>query len=354
MVFSMGKKKAPTIYNVAQVANVSPGTVSRYINNVGTPRKDTKERLDSAIKQLRFVPNSAAQALKSGRSNIICLFYPKTEDPFYSRLVVYLSAGAKEAGYTLLSCQMDGSDNELQLMPFMKEGIMDGLILINLNLTSKHRDLFYSTSIPLVIGALCVSPYGGTDLDNYDYVGVDGRNALYLSTSHMISQGHQNIAFAAGNQKMIVFRECYEGYYSAMLKYNLSPSPSNIFFDCDSKDSGYEVGEIIANMDPTVRPTAICTTSDVVAIGIISAFRKHGLSVPEDVAVIGMGNIYYDEDIVPSLSSVSMSAQELSKYIIDLEIKRIADIDTPAKKIILLPELRIRDSSQTVKEPAHV
>lgn len=347
----MEQKKAVTIYDIARAAKVSPGTVSRFINGVGEPRAATRERLEKAIADYNFVPNRAAQALKSKRNRIICMAFPEAENPFFYHLVSAAEKITQQYGYTLMIYHTHtDSAREFDILSLMNESIADGLFLINYNFTQRHLDTFYKVSCPLVISSLCISPYGGTGFDNFDYIGIDGQNALYTATTQLISDGHRRIAFVGGKRDIVMFRERYEGYCSALARSRIHLDPSLCFFGGWDKDAGYAYGERIAAMPKEQRPTAVCAVNDVVAIGLISALRDHGLNVPDDLSVIGMDNIDMDVDLNPSLSSSDFAKDEFCKCAIDFLMERINGNDNPARKIIFQPTLILRESSAKCKE----
>lgn len=343
------KYKRATIYDVAEYAQVSHGTVSRYINGIGVPKEENRLKIEAAIKELQYTPNRAAQSLKSKKNNIICLAYPESEDPFFYQLMASIQAETKKRGYALMVYHTNAdTEEELNILSLMDESFADGLILINYNFTSRHLEAFNKIECPLVISSLCISPYGGTGLDNFDYVGIDGRNALFMSTTNMIENGHRKISFVGGSKDIVVFREQFEGYMSALTVAGIPPDNDYCFFGDYDKAFGYKIGTKIANMDTAARPTAICTVNDITAIGLMTALRDNNIKIPDDIAVIGVDNISFDVDLNPKLSSVDLLQNEICKCAVNFLIQRINGEDTPAKKIIFQPKLITRGSSAKV------
>ncbi len=337
------KRKSVTIYDIAKAAQVSPGTVSRYINGIGTPGKDTSERISKAISDLKYVPNRAARALKSRKNNIICLAYPESDNPFFFSLVDSVEKEAKRIGYVLMIYHTHGKiEEELRILSLMNENIADGIILINFNYTPEHFEAFNKLKCHIVISSLCISPYGGNSEDNFDYVGIDVRNALYMATMLMIERGHTKIAFIGGDKGICVFMERFEGYCSALIKANIPLNMDYCFFGGYDKEAGYAAGEQIANM--VDRPTAVCAVSDIVAIGAMDALRDSNVKIPEEISIIGLDDIDFDRYLSPKLSSVKMMQDEIGRCAIDFLHKRINGDDAPPKKIIFQPELVERES----------
>lgn len=340
--------KKVTIYDIAREANVSTGTVSRYINGVGKSRGDTNQRIEEAIEKLNYVPNRAARALKSQKGNLICLAYPESDNPFFFELVTRAESEVKKAGYSLMINHTYGDpEEELKVLALTKEGFMDGLFLINFNYTKEHFKAFKQVKCPLVISSLCISPYGGNEDDNFDYIGVDVFNALHMTTRHLLDMGHKKIAYIGGPKELCVFRERYEGYCSALQQNGLQVDERYCFLGEYDERAGYTAASQIARMED--KPTAICTASDVIAIGAMKALRENKVRIPEDIAIIGLDNIDFVTALTPRLSSVKMRQDEIGKCGIQFLLSRLQGINKKPEKIIYQPELVVRESSSLQK-----
>jgi DNA-binding LacI/PurR family transcriptional regulator len=340
-------KKNITIYDISKAADVSPGTISRYINGVGVPRESTRIRIEKALQEYEYSPNRSARALRSKKNNVICLAVPETNNPFFFKMIEAVESDLKHAGYSLMIYHTHGEiSEELNILSLMNESIADGLILINFNYTAEHFEKFKTASYPLVVSSLCISPYGGNETDSFDYVGIDVRNAAYLATEHLIRQGHKRIAFIGGNKNLVTFKERYEGYISALNAAGIPIEQDLCFFGDYDADAGYKAAEEILALHD--RPTAVCAVSDVIAIGAIRSFRKHSISIPDNVAITGIDNIDFDEDMSPNLSSVRMKQDEVGQCAVRILLKRLRGDKSPRMKIIYQPELLIRGSSSFI------
>lgn len=341
-------EKKVTIYDIAREAKVSTGTVSRYINGIGQSRGDTGSRIENAIKKLNYVPNHAARALKSQRKNIICLAYPESDNPFFFEMVSAIEDELKNAGYSMMISHTHGrTEEELKMLSLTKEGIMDGLILIDFNYTKEHFEAFEQVECPLVLSSLCISPYGGRENDKYDYVGIDVFNALYTTTMHMVDMGHKKIAYIGGWNELHTFRERYEGYASALYRAGIPLDERYCFIGEYDQKAGYEAGLKIAEMEE--RPTAVCTASDVIAIGAMMAFREKNIRIPEDIAIIGLDDIGFDKAMTPCLSSARMMQKAIGKSAVEFLLMRLNGDNSKPRKIIYQPELVVRESSQYIR-----
>lgn len=340
----MTERKVPTIYDVAKKANVSPGTVSRYINGVGTSRGNTRERIEQAIQSLHYTPNRNARALKSRRNNLICLAYPETDNPFYFQMINAVEAELKKCGYMLMIYYTHGNpEEELRILRLTQEEVMDGLILVNFNYDKEHFDAFHQIKCPLVITSLCTSPYGGHKDDAFDYVGIDVSTAMYNSAMHMLNKGHERIAYIGGNRDLCVFSERWDGFKRALDERHIPQRDEYCFFGAYDETAGYYAGCQIANMD--IKPTAIVTASDIIAIGAMRALQENEIRIPDDIAMIGLDNIHFDRSLHPQLSSHRMMQSEIGKVAVDLLMARINGDESLPKKIVYKTELIERASS---------
>ena len=341
----MSANKTSTIYDVAKKANVSPGTVSRYINGVGNARGDTSERIERAIQALNYIPNRNARALKSKRTNLICLACPESDNPFFFQMISAVEADLKKSGYMLMIYYTHGnSAEELRILSLSQEEIMDGLILVNFNYDPEHFEAFRKVKCPLIITSMGTSPYGGNPGDPFDYIGIDVRTAIYNSALHMLDKGHERIAYIGGNRDICVFSERWDGFRQAMQERGIPIYDEYCFFGAYDENAGYNAGSMIANMSQ--RPTAIVAASDIIAIGAMRALQERGITIPNEIAIIGLDNINFDRSLTPQLSSQSMMQAEIGKTAVEILMSRIGGEKSAPKKIVYQTELIERASSK--------
>ena len=341
----MPSHKASTIYDVAKEANVSPGTVSRYINGIGNARGDTNMRIERAIQALNYIPNRNARALKSKRTNLVCLAYPESDNPFFFDMISAVECALKKSGYMLMIYYTHGEPaEELRILSLSHEEIMDGLILVNFNYDHEHFIAFKKVKCPLIITSLCTSPYGGNPGDPFDYIGIDVRMALYNSAIHILDKGHERIAYVGGNREICVFSERWEGFQQALYERNIPIREEYCFFGAYDENAGYNAGSAIANMSQ--RPTAIICASDIIAIGVMRALRERNIVIPNDIALIGLDNISFDRSLTPQLSSQRMMQSEIGRTAVEILLARINGDKSAPQKIVYQAELIERASSK--------
>jgi LacI family transcriptional regulator len=339
------EKNFPTIYDIAERAGVSPGTVSRTINNIGYIKEETREKIEQVARELEYTPNRAARTLKTKKTGLILLAIPDTDNPFYIDMIKAILEEVKARDHSLVLYYTEGNINdELKALRMMHEHFADGMIFVNLSLTDKHLKEIERIDCPLVLSSISVGEVGGTEDDKFDYVGVDSSKGVYIATKHLIMQGHTKIAYIAGSKDLKVFEERFEGYCNALLDGGLKLDGKMIFWKNYTESSGYEGAQYFLALED--KPTAICCANDMMAVGAMRALDENNIKIPEQISIIGMDNIDMTSRLKPKLSSVSLAQWEIGRAAVDLIFKRLKGKETGiSKKIIFQPRLVVKDSS---------
>ncbi len=336
---------SPTIYDIAKLANVSPGTASRALNNVGYVKEETKQRVEKAAKEMQYVPNRTASSLKTKKTGLVLFAIPDMDNPFYFDLIRAVQEVVRHNGYSLILYYTELKlSEECKVFKMLREGIADGMIMISPNINTKINDHIKQVNCPMVFSSIGVSEVGGRDEDRFDFVSADTRKGIYLSTKHMIRQGHERIAYLACDKNVGVFEERYHGYLEAMNEAGITVDDSLVNWGHYTERSGYEETiELIESKNP---PTAICAANDIMILGAQRACQEAGLRIPEDIALIGMDNIDTVTRVTPKLSSVFIAQYEVGQKAAELLFDRIYKKETgKSKKIIFEPRLVLRESS---------
>jgi len=342
-------KGKPTIYDIAKAAGVSPGTVSRTLNNVGYIKDETREKIEKVMQQLKYIPNRAARTLKTKRTGIIMLVIPDTDNPFYFDMIKAVQDVVKFNGYSMVLYYTEGKkSDEIKALKMLHEHFADGMILINFSFTNEHIKEIDRIDCPLVLSSICASHIGGNDGDRFDYIGVDTGKGIYLATRHLALQGHDSIGYIGGVRNLEVFRERYGGYCNALLDHNLHVDEKLVFWKDYTESSGYEAGKYFLSLKD--RPSAICAANDLLAVGAMRAIEESGVKVPEDISIIGMDNIEITSRVRPKLSTVSIAQSEIGRIAAELIFRRLKGEETkPSVRLIFEPRLIVRESSVVYK-----
>lgn len=328
------------IYDVAKHAGVSLGTVSGVINNSPTVKESTRKKVLASMKELNYTPSTSAQSLAKGKTGIIGLVTLNLHDTFLSNVVTAVYEALEQKGYFLaLSIVQRGGDvNEKRSTYYFQEKKIDGiLILTPLHEAGNIREL-EKRKIPYVL-----LDNQNPDADAHSVV-VNNFNGGYMATKHLIDQGFKKIGHICGPDWYLSSLERERGYLKAMKDAGLTPLQSergNYVIE-----TGYT--QTIKWIRTGILPDAIFAAEDSIAYGAIKALKEHMLKVPDDVAVIGYDNQLYSALLTPPLSTVMQPSHELGYKGVELLLKVIKNKSLEKSKIILEPELIIRESTNNL------
>ncbi len=338
-----------TIQDVARLANVSVSSVSNVLNGrADRMRKDTFARIEEAINKLGYRPSQAARQLKTGRIPILGLLVPTAANPSFGQLAVAMENFAQERyGYRVLLCN---TYRDKQLESRMLDDLIDfgvGAVVVVSSLSDeRHIEAAIDRGLAVISFDLAVEPDAQI---RHDHVLTDNRLAGRLAAQHLIAHGHKRLAFLMPRGQTMSRRHKVQGFLAAVNEAGPDISAQIIeittlskFGDTELDSLGFESAKQILQMED--RPTGIATVNDMIAIGLMAGIRKLGLSVPEDISIVGMDNLSMSVYTWPPLTSVSMPVTEMAQKMVD---RAIAHINTPGLKpeeITFTPHLVNRQS----------
>jgi len=336
-----------TLKDVAKEAGVAFKTVSRVVNNEPNVSKETKEKVEEAIKKLHFTPNLIARSLSSKKIMNIGIAVGWPIESFYvSQLLSETLKACTEKEYNLsvFSTAGDVKNAKERIIAASSGLIVDGLILDTVTAADKELlEKLESLNIPFVI----IHP---TDLDgsnDYDYVTIDDFEGAKKAVGYLIELGHRNIGCIIGDS-FTEAKDRYDGYKSALKDANLPCSSRSL---CLAKNlTAYSVGYKYATelIKENKALTAIFCESDEVALGAISALIKAGKSIPDDISIIGYDDSYAASLAMPSITTIHQPIDKIAKAAVDMLVNRIKDNECPRSHITLETELIERNSTRAI------
>jgi DNA-binding LacI/PurR family transcriptional regulator len=350
-VIVQGRKAMPaTIRDVAREANVGIGTVSRVLNNNPNVSEDTRQRVLAVIDRLDFSPSPTARRLSLGRTHTIGILAPFFITPSCIERLrgISVSLYNTEYDYMLFNVEtVERRNDYLQSIPRSRR--IDGLLIITLTLTPQEEALLHRENLTTVM----VDQRAQT----HSHVAIDDELGGWMATSHLIAQGHRAIGLVGDYFSDIernpfqytANRDRYHGYRRALTEAGIPFRPEWHRQGLHTQRSARSLThELLALPEP---PTAIFAASDTQALGVLEAARERGLSVPDDLAVVG----FDDLDIARylNLSTVRQplfeSGVEATEILLGLLEKRLTE---PVSKLLPL-ELVVRQSSGVpIRQPA--
>jgi LacI family transcriptional regulator len=330
-----------TLSDIAKDLNISAVTVSKVLRNKGRISAHTRSRVLKRAKELDYRPNWVARSLVTRRTYTIGLLLPDFTHPFFADIAKTIAETVRPRGYhVIISYFEEDPDLERAEADSLLARRVDGLILAS-SQTPERLELFEqlrARKVPLV---LIDRPIEGV---RASFVGVDNEAVGRLATTHLIEQGCKRIAHLRGPNIGLAAKRL-SGYLGSLKKNKLT-APAGYVVDAGFQDhSGYLAMKQL--LTKSSRPDGVFCYNDPVAIGAMKALREAGLRVPEDVAVIGAGNVHYSDALAVPLSTIDQKTREIGGRAAELLLAQIGSKRSPrVEKVLIVPELVPRKSTQ--------
>jgi len=345
-----------TIQDVARLANVSVSSVSNVLNGrAERMRRDTFIRIEQAIEKLGYRPNQIARHLKTGQIPILGLLVPTTLNPSFGQLAVAIEQVAQaKHNYRVLVCNTyrDKHLEEKMLDDLIGLGIRAVIVISSLN-DERHIEAAIDKGLAVVSYDLGIDP---SKPAKHDHVLPDNRLAGRLAANHLITYGHKRLAFVKPKGATISRREKIEGFLGAVDETGNGCTAQVIDIDGGSRfgdnelaQLGFEAAQQIVAM--ASRPTGIVAVNDMTAIGVMAGLRHCGLSVPEDVSVVGMDNVAVAGYVWPPLTTVATPVQAVAETMVEQAVARVHEPGTPPREFSFPPHLVERQSVSAPGKP---
>ena len=325
-----------TLRDVASRAGVASSTISRYLNGSLELPSPTRNRVQAAIAELNYRPNALARSLQAGRSHILGLILPDLSNPFFTSVADAAAAAAYREGYSILLCATGNDPNrEAHYVNLLVVGQLDGLIYLGAHRRNAALETMRRTELPIIIVDEEIEGVAGGRLF------VDNRRGGYLATEHLLHLGHRNIAFIGGEADLLTTVERRRGYEDALLERGLTPHPDRMVLGEYTTEFGARAAQLLLT---ELAPTGIFAASDVVAIGVLQVAGQLGLTIPEDLSLVGFDDIPVAEMLAPPLTTIWQPAEDLGKTAVLLLVCHLRD-KAPLMRDTLGVRLRIRGST---------
>jgi LacI family transcriptional regulator len=330
-----------TLRDVARVAGVHPGTVSRALNpqTRGLVNERTAQRVLDAARELGYRPNPIARGLRTNRSNTIGVLVPDLLNPLFAAVVRGIEDGLREAGYTPLIANTD-NDPEREKMAYeaMSARQVDGFIA-----ATATRD-HWLLADQVRSGAKVVLVNRRVDSDAIPAVTGDDHEGVRLAVEHLAELGHDRIAHLAGPQSLYTGWSRHQGFVDAMRARKLELDEHLMVFSegFTEREGARCCGELLERRRDF---TAIVAGNDLLALGCYDALEERGLSCPDDLSVVGYNDMPFVARFRPPLTTVRVPHYELGSTAAELMLEQLQGLEAPPRQLLLAPELVIRGST---------
>lgn len=330
-----------TIYDVAKLAGVGIGTVSRAINNSPKINPATKARVLQIIKELNYQPHALARSLARKKTNTIATVVPFFTNYFFVELLKSIQAALSQHNFDLILYSVDRMDRrDSTLDRVLSERRSDGVLIISLGLDDAYAEKFLDSRIPVVI------------LDHMhprlDSIIIANRDGARRATEHLVGLGHRQIGMIDGHLSSYPAVLRLEGYQQALNEANL-PFDDNRLIICDAKAGEHGFNEAAGYLamkrliaQSGQRSTALFVASDVQALGVMRAAKEAGIAIPGDLALVGFDDIEFAKFV--GLTTMHQPIAQIGQMAVARLVQRIQGGANGEFFHQLSPELIVRES----------
>ncbi len=329
--------------DIAQDLGLSVVTVSKVLRNHPDIGEETRQRVLTRVKELDYQPNVLARSLVTGRSYLVGLVVPGLLHPFFAEIARALSIVIREKGYSLIvSSSEEDPELERQEIRQLLARQLDALVIASSGTSieqfkrmelQKQPYILIDREFPELVA---------------NFVGIDDEAAGRIATEHLINIGCRRVAHIGGHQNSTGIRR-FEGYRKALLSHGLPFSDDYVVtrmnVDTESTEQGAEAMRQLLQRNP--RPDGVFCHNDPLAIGAMRAILDAGLRIPEDIAIIGCGNLHYDDCLRVGLSSIDQHSEQIGQLTAEIVLSLIESKELPAPRTVILePSLVVRGSTK--------
>lgn len=334
------QKKKVTLRDVAEYAGVSPKTVSNVVNHWPYITDETRQKVQKAIDELGYRPDSLATSLRTGRTKTIGVVIPDITNPFFGQVVRGCEDVLYAAGYNIFLCNTSEDQRKEQgyLAMLVDRGV-DGLLLFGARSDAKTLSAIVHDTIPIVAED-CPVPHANTTVIDIENV-VGAR----LATEHLIAEGHTRIGHLGGPLQRTAAEKRMQGYQQALEHAGIAYDRSLIYQCTPSLRGGFRSA---LRMLQEQKPTALFCYNDLIAVGALIAARQLGFRVPTNLAIVGFDDIALASLVEPALTTIRVRQYLMGRTASELLLERLSGAESPADSFSIPVELVIRSSSHAL------
>ncbi len=325
------KSSDVTLKDIAEAVGKSVAAVSRALNNYDDISPETKEYIKRVAREMGYAPTDTLGFVLPALS-------PRYSDPYYSELLAGIANKAAEQGFDLMvSTCAPGPDEDWAYLRLINSRRVDGIILARPRWRDTRIELLLEKSFPFAV-------IGTTNMSgNFLTVSEDESAGISLAVEHLVQQGHTNIALVNAPDNLFSSANYLAGFRKAMQKANLTVNEDLLETSRFTQKDGYNVAQTLLSKPEA--PTAIVTTDDVVALGVMAAVQDQGLEIGSDVVVTGYGDTLLAEYAQPPLTTVHRPTYQLGQQACQLLTTRLRGEAVEKTNVVFDSSLVIRQSS---------
>ena len=339
----MSNKGKVTIYDIAQQLHTTASTVSRALQNNPRISAKMREAVQNLARELNYIPDPIAHHLRTGKGNVLGIIVPRIDRNFFAAIISSFQQTASKHNYqVIIAASGESQAEEENAVRALAQKKVDG-IAMSLSIQSSnvnYDSLLEAHNIPLVyFDRIPIETETDTVTNDNFQVGYDA-----VVQFHKI--GCQKIAHFAGTQNLYSYAERFRGYRQAIKDLGLRYNEDWLFRNAITIEAGTEAAQRILRMED--RPDAIFCSGDFPAVTAIDTFRRKGIKVPDDIAIIGVANEPFDNYLSTPLSSFDLHQQRIGEMAANILLTRLGETNEEMKQtahLIVNHDLILRESA---------
>lgn len=334
-------RRIRNISELAKLAGVSAGTVSRALAGKDLVNQQTRERIQALAREHGFRPNQMASRLRTGQTGVIGVVIPlgherrqHISDPFFMTMLGHLADRLTEGGYDLMLTRVIPTEREDWLDRIVDSGMLDGVLMIGQSDQFETIERIAAIYRPLVVW--------GTQRDDQRHcvVGTDSFAGGQLAARHLLARGCRKLAFF-GDTKGFEIEQRMAGARAAIAESGTGATLEVCAVPLSQEDMS---GPIAANLDRLGGAIdGIFAATDMIAIATVRLLHERGLRVPDDIAIVGFDDLPLTTQTVPQITTIRQDIARGAQTMVDSLMRRIAGEDSPSE--IMQPQLVVRESA---------
>jgi LacI family transcriptional regulator len=332
-----------TIVDVAREAGVSYATVSRVVNNKNSILPEKRARVLAAMQRLGYVPNMHARKLAGGRSHVVGVVLHEMWSSYGTEILRGVDEELAASNYDLmLYTSRQRPRNESAHVAALTQGLADGLLLLLPRGLETYLKRLRQQHFPFVL-----IDHEGVE-NGGPAVGATNFQGAYDATRYLLQLGHQRIGFITGDLTVLAARDRLAGYRSALGDHGIACEPELIQEGDFFHPRAHARAQRLLSLDQ--RPTAIFASNDVSAFGVVDAAREMGLSIPDDLSLVGFDDIPQSRYMHPALTTVRQPLEDMGRVAARMLLATIGYPQRAPERVELTTELVVRASCAVPKE----
>lgn len=328
--------------DIAHDLNLSKMTISKVLRGQTDVSPATKARVLQRVKELNYRPNIPARSLRTGNTFSIGLVIPSLSNPFFADIARGLVQTMRTAGYGLLiSSSEEDPEIERHEIELQLSRQVDALIVASVQESAEFFVALGQQRAPLVLVDRKLPSFAA------HFVGLRDQDIGYVAAAHLAEMGCRKLAYLRGPRTATADLR-WSGYRAALTEFDI-PFRSDLVLDAsDMARNEYQRGydSMFRLLEGRTKPDGVMCYSDLLALGVIDAALEKSLRVPEDIAVVGCGDLPSIREMRVPLSSVNLSGEEVGRRTAKLVLRTLSGKEgTPDRNILLSPQMVVRSSS---------